>query len=89
MNKLTVIKDRNGSSVRVGDFVRVLHIPDDVRPTHDEAPYVESMLGEVFEVEEIDPLGCAEVTKWWQLGEGHSRSQSLNLSPHEIERVEK
>jgi hypothetical protein len=83
------VKDKNGALVRVGDFVRVVQIPDDVRPTKDEAPLVESMLGEVFQVEDIDPLGCAEVTKWWRLDKGHSRSQSLNLAAHEMERVER
>lgn len=89
MKKPAAVTDKNGAPVRVGDFVRVVRIPDDVCPTKDEAPLVASMLGEVFQVEEIDPLGCAEVTKWWNLGEGHSRSQSLNLSAHEMERVER
>ena len=81
--------DRNGAAVRVGDHVRVVHIPVDVYPTAEEAPYVNSMLGEIFEVEDIDPLGCAEVTKWWKLDDSHSMSHSLNLAPGEIELVQR
>jgi hypothetical protein len=82
--------DKNGAEVRVGDFVRVVEIPSDITLFNDEERRcVNSMLGEVFEVEEIDPLSCAEVTKWWTLGEGLSMSHSLNLSAQEMELVKR
>ena len=80
--------DKNGTEVRVGDFVRVIEIPRDiVFFEEEEREHVNSMLGEVLEVEEIDEWGCAEVTKWWELGNGMSKSHSLHLSAHEMELV--
>lgn len=55
------VTDRHGQPVTVGSHVRVLSIPESVlRPLPpDERADLESMLGEVFEVYEIDEWGQA------------------------------
>jgi len=88
MTSVKAVFDKNGAEVRVGDLVRVVEIPRGIVLFEDEERQcVDSMLGEVFEIEDIDQWGCAEVTKWWELGEGMSKSHSLNLSAHEMELV--
>ena len=78
--------DRLGRPVTVGMNVRVLEIPESlVRDLPDEErPEVQSMLGRVFRVYEIDEYGSAWVEKVWEDDDG-SRSHSLALSPHEME----
>jgi hypothetical protein len=46
------------------------------------------MLGEVFEVAELDAYGRVEVEKWWSRGGGVSHSHTLWLDSHEMERVD-
>jgi len=45
------------------------------------------MVGEVFEVYEIDEHGGAWIEKWWRDGDDVSHSHSLALAPHEMEVV--
>lgn len=76
-------KDRDGNSIVVGSNVRVLSIPTlNLEP--DEAERVQSMLGDVLEVYEIDPYGQAWVEKWWHLDSGESTSHSLALHSYEM-----
>jgi hypothetical protein len=76
--------------VSVGSRVRVLAVPVLLKRDlpADEWAAVESMLGEVFEVNEIDEWGQAWVQKWWGEGDGVKRSHSIGLDPHEMERVD-
>jgi len=76
--------------VTVGCRVRVLTIPESVaRPlAPDDRADLLSMLGEVFEVDEIDEWGQAWVRKQWSTGDGGYRYHSLGLASHEMERVE-
>jgi len=62
--------DIDGREIVEGDTVRVLTIDPDIigKLNDEEREDVESMLGETFEVEEIDKHGCAWVTKWWDRG---------------------
>ncbi len=46
------------------------------------------MIGQTFEVEEIDEYGSAWVWKWWSRGDDKSESHGLALSPTEMELVE-
>ena len=46
------------------------------------------MVGEVFEVREIDEFGSAWVEKWWHDADGQSHNHSLALASHEMEIVE-
>jgi hypothetical protein len=53
-----------------------------------EAVRIQSMLGEILEVYEVDPSGRAWVEKWWQLADGSSASHSIALESHEMELVQ-
>ena len=76
--------------MRVGTKVKVLALPSGVaeRLEPDEAPHVRSMVGEVFEVDDIDEHGFAWVTKWWKTGPDSHDAQSLALSAQEMEIAE-
>jgi hypothetical protein len=80
------VRDRNGNLVTVGSHVRVLSIaPLDLSAEPAEVERVQSMLGQVFEVYEIDPYGRAWVEKWWHLSPDQSISHSLALESKEME----
>ncbi len=75
-----------GQPVRVGTRVRVLEISaslESVLPP-DEVKELATMVGEVFEVYEIDESGGAWVEKEWD-EPGGQRSHSLSLEAHEME----
>ncbi len=78
--------DRSGRQITVGTRVRVLEIPVSLiaKLPVDERPDIESMLGAVFEVYEIDEFGSAWVERVWDESDG-SRSHSIGLAPHEME----
>jgi hypothetical protein len=83
-------KDRNGNAVQIGVRVRVLSLSgkwmEDL--PHDEKDRVLSMIGEVFEIEEIDEYGQPWVGKSWpNEEEGTCQSHSVALDPHEMEVV--
>ena len=82
-------QDRFGSPVKEGTRVRVIEIsPSVLEPLGlPERSRVQSMLGEVFSVYEVDPYGRAWVEKWWHEGEEHSTSHSFALEPQEMEAV--
>ena len=69
--------------------MRVIEISPSVLEPLDppEMSRVQSMLGEVFSVYEVDLYGRAWVEKWWHEGEEHSTSHSLALGPQEMEVV--
>src|SRR5262245_26945538 len=80
--------DRNGKPVTIGSLVRVIRLSgewfDNLPP--DERSNVESMIGEVFTVEEIDEYGQAWVTKTWPNEvEETFRSHSVALALDEME----
>lgn len=84
-------KDRNGHPVKVGARVRLLcllgkwleELPED------EKCDVLSMVGEVFEVEEIDEYGYPWIRKSWSNeDEGTCNSHSIALEPQEMELVD-
>ncbi len=83
--------DFNGAQIFVGAKVKVLFIDQSIMNglPPSEVNDINSMLGEIFEVYEIDEYGQAWVEKWWHLGEGKSYSHSLGLSSTELELVEK
>ncbi|RYF27334.1 MAG: hypothetical protein EOO23_08005, partial [Comamonadaceae bacterium] len=75
--------------VVVGTRVRVLSVPTSVLERVDltERERVVSMVGETFEVYEVDSWGGAWVEKWWRESEDKSTSHSLGLRPTEMEIV--
>ena len=79
--------DCNGTIVRVGSRVRVLAFSGDWydRLPDEERPLVDSMIGEIFEVEEIDKYGQPWVCKRWpNEAEGTCQSHSVALEPREM-----
>ncbi len=82
--------DKNGNVVSVGTRVRLLSLTgqwlNDLPA--DEKDDVFSMIGEVFEVEEIDEYGQPWIRKSWpNETEGKCHSHSIALEPCEIEVV--
>jgi len=83
------VLDKNGKAVAVGVRVRVLSIPPLGSEMEEfEVVQVNSMLGEKFEVYEVDPYGRAWVEKWWNDGPSSSTSHSLALEIGDMERVD-
>lgn len=85
------VADRNGKTVKVGDQVRLVAVQPGVLDSlrADERADVASMIGETFEVEEIDDYGSAWVHKLWNRGDGETESHGLALSAAEMELVER
>src|SRR6266571_64723 len=82
-------KDKFGRTVTVGSRVRVLDISSsflDSLPKN-EIEDVRSMIGEVFQVYEIDEYGSSWVEKVWHYPGGKSMSHSVALSQAEMELV--
>jgi len=90
MDESRTTKDGRGKEVRPGDLVRIVSLDTHYLASlpSDEREDVRSMVGECFEVEEIDEHGSAWVTKWWSRGDGQSECHSVGLSASEMERVE-
>ena len=81
--------DRSGQCVRVGDRVRVIALSDSFLHSlpDDEIGLVSSMIGEIFEIDEIDQWGAAWVTKHWPREGGVIDAHSVGLSSSEMELV--
>jgi len=82
-------KDKSGNPLRVGDSIRLLSLDLSMfeYSAEEEKEDIKSMIGETFEIEEIDENGDAWITKWWERGNGEFESHSLRLAPAEMERV--
>jgi hypothetical protein len=79
--------DKDGAVVTAGRLVRVLSLSGDWfdKLPVDERADVESMVGEVFVVEEIDDYGQPWIRKSWPNdAEGTCRSHSIALEPSEM-----
>src|SRR5258708_22497388 len=82
--------DRNGRTVGVGTRVRVLEVTQALRESvsPDEWDELQTMVGQVFEVYEIDEYDSAWVEKQWLTENGeYSHGHFLALDPHEMEVV--
>jgi hypothetical protein len=80
-------KDKDGREVRVGSKVRLLGLSgkwyEELPP--DEKADVNSMINEVFEVEEIDEYGMPWISKSWpNEEEGKCHSHSIALECQEM-----
>jgi len=90
-SRMTLPQDRNGKAVDVGSRVRLISLSgqwlEDLPA--DEKDDVLSMIGEIFEVQEIDEYGHPWVSKSWACEEeGRCHSHSVALERHEIELVD-
>lgn len=84
-------KDRNGNPVQVGSRVRLLSLSgqwlEDLPA--DEKRDVLLMIGDIYEVEEIDEYGYAWIRKSWpNEEEGTCHSHSIALEPQEMELID-
>ena len=83
-------KDRFGNDVLVGSRIRLLNLSgnwfNQLPP--DEKLRVSSMIGEIFEVEEIDEYGSPWIRKsWHNEEEGTCVGHSIALDPPKMELV--
>jgi hypothetical protein len=53
----------------------------------DEFAQISEMIGDEFEVEEINEVGWALVTKWWHHDDGTSDAHDISLESSEMELV--
>jgi hypothetical protein len=84
-------KDRNGRIVKVGSRVRIISFSQSFLDSlpDDERDDVKSMIGEVFEVYEIDGYGSPWVGKGWSLDGGESyKGHHVALESAEMEIVD-
>tara|TARA_R110002124_G_scaffold111348_1_gene265055 strand:+ start:3099 stop:3368 length:270 start_codon:yes stop_codon:yes gene_type:complete len=81
------LRDKNGTEVTVGDYVKVLSLnPKDFGHLEEkELSEVMSMVGEILEVYDIDEYEQAWVTKEWWLSDNDVMSHSVGLSSAEME----
>lgn len=83
-------RDRNGERVSIASQVRIVALSGrwfDELPS-DERVRVESMIGEIHLVDEIDEFGNPWVSAFWpDGGEGHCVAHSVALAPEEMELV--
>ena len=84
-------KDRNGRSVAVGARVRIIALSQSFLDSlpDDEKDDVKSMIGDVFEVYEIDEYGSPWVGKGWNSEDGESyKGHHVALESSEMEVVD-
>ncbi len=86
---METLRDRRGNPIQVGSRVRLLNLSG---PWLDDLPLTEknrvlSMIGEVFDVEEIDEHGNPWISKWWRDEDGRSHSHSIAFGPLEAELI--
>ena len=82
--------DRNGRVVSVGSRVRIVKLSESLLKSlpDNEIEDVRSMIGEVFEVTEIDQYGHPWVGKGWNSAGGSEyRGHSIALEAAEMELV--
>nr|CAS02670.1 putative integron gene cassette protein [uncultured bacterium] len=89
MTKLTT-RDSNGHDVRIGDSIRVLSLDMDAFDflQENERNDIESMIDEVFEVEDTYKSGTAKITKSLNRGRGRSETHTITLLPMQFQLVQ-
>ena len=80
------VKDINGTPVGIGTRVRLLKIAEFLRRDlpKEEVDQLESMIGGIFEVTEIDEYGSPWISSSWPQGEGQCHGHSLALDSDEM-----
>jgi hypothetical protein len=84
------ICDRNGTPVKIRTKVRLLSFPEWLlsKEPKDESERLESMIGEVFQVCDIDKWGGVWVEKWFNKKDHISYNHSISLDSHEMEVID-
>lgn len=79
--------DRNGKTVEIGSFVRLLNFNSRFleRLPEDEKIKLNSMLNDILEVYNIEEGRIISVMKTWDYGNGHTESHALGVSSDDIE----
>lgn len=84
------VVDKNKARVKVGSTIRLLKLSSfflDSLPEEERAE-IETMIGKIFSVYEIDDCGMAWIEYWCKSpNDGSSASHSFGLSAHEFELV--
>ena len=83
------VKDCFGRKVRTGDRIRIIGFSKKFMDTlpPEEHDQVSEMIGNVFDVEEIDEASQAWVTMWWNSVDGEIDAHGIGLAPSEMELV--
>ncbi len=81
--------DRFGKPVAVGARVRILNVAPELedRLSVEEWEQLQTMVGDIFTVYEIDEFGSPWVEKWFGSEEDGRSCHSLALAPEEMEVV--
>ena len=89
MTKFTTC-DNDGHEVCIGDSIRILSLDMDVFDflQESERDDIQSMINEVFEVEEIYKSGTAKITKRFNRGRGRSETHNITLLPMQFQLVQ-
>ena len=87
MHRHDMTNDRHGKTVEVGTRVRVLNIPLFLKRglAGEEWNRIQSMVGNIYTVYEIDAHNLAWVEEWWNEPGGHRTSHSIGLESAEME----
>ncbi|MEW6585494.1 MAG: hypothetical protein AB1442_07745 [Nitrospirota bacterium] len=87
MNPIPEVLDRNGNKVHIGSMVKVLSIPEWLlkNQSEEDAHRLNKMVGQVFEIYEIDEYGGAWVQMWFEGTNSEKISHSLSLDREEME----
>ena len=82
-------RDREGNVVEVGTLVKILNIGEEVLRllSDDEKKHVLTMVGEVFEVFEIDEPGFIWVQKFWNRESSNPYSHMVGVCPTDVQVV--
>ncbi|MCB1681993.1 MAG: hypothetical protein KDI65_08665 [Alphaproteobacteria bacterium] len=83
-------KDRNGKTLKVGSKVKVIKLDENLflNLPADEIENLKSMIGEVFEIKELEGQRGGWIEKWWYFSDGRSMGHEISLAGHELELVE-
>ncbi len=86
MKNIKATQDIDGNEIHIGDYVEVLEIDKaiDHNLPEEERAQVFSMVGEIFEVEEIDEFGCAWITKWFPTKDQTHFAHGIALEKHQM-----
>ena len=83
--------DCNGNAVFTGDKIKLLKLSESLLSEipEEEAMILESMIGKIFQIDEIDEFGNTWVNLCVYHGKGMNECHSYNLDSGEMELIQK